>query len=56
MAKTCMIEKEKKRRRMTKQYAARKAKLKAILSKLILTGVLKKNLEKGISMDVRTYV
>ena|ERR1700722_15788532 len=31
MAKTCMIEKDKRRRKMTKQYAARRAKLKEII-------------------------
>lgn len=31
MAKTCMIEKEKKRRRMTGQYKARRAALKAVI-------------------------
>ena len=31
MAKLCMIEKEKKRRRMTKQYKARRTALKAVI-------------------------
>ena len=32
MAKTCMIEKDKRRRRLNKQYGARRAALKAIIS------------------------
>ena len=31
MAKTCMIEKEKKRRRLTKQYKARRDELKTLI-------------------------
>ena len=31
MAKTCMIEKDKRRRRLAKQYRARREKLKAII-------------------------
>jgi small subunit ribosomal protein S14 len=31
MAKTCMIEKEASRKKLTKQYKARRAKLKAVL-------------------------
>jgi len=31
MAKTCLIEKDKRRRKLTKQYAGRRAKLKAVI-------------------------
>ena len=31
MAKTCLIEKDKHRRKLVKQYAARRAKLKAVI-------------------------
>jgi small subunit ribosomal protein S14 len=31
MAKTCLVEKDKRRRRLTKQYAARRAKLKDVI-------------------------
>jgi small subunit ribosomal protein S14 len=31
MAKTCLVEKEKRRRKLTKQYAVRRAKLKEVI-------------------------